>query len=112
MTAYPQGHPANDLAVYLHAEDYLQTLRLLDALLGTRADKVDLGYRPDGAGAWVDWPLLGAGKLSSTEIAVVDIAQAAAVLEHHGGTAPRLRGVVVDVVSTVVGKNLAPSDRH
>jgi len=59
MTAYPQGNPANDLEVYLHAQDYPQRLRLLDALLGAWADRADLGYGPEGPGAWVDWPLHG-----------------------------------------------------
>jgi hypothetical protein len=59
----------------LHADDAPLSLSVLRALVGHRADREQLGYRPDEWGADVDWDLLATGKLSTTEKATVHIAR-------------------------------------
>jgi hypothetical protein len=88
---------------HLHLDDYPQTLRLLSAVLGHRADRDDLGYSPTDHGAHVDWDRLTSGKLSSTETATVRVAQGCATLERAGGAPPELAGVIVAVVTAVAG---------
>jgi hypothetical protein len=69
---------------HLHADDVPLSLAVLRALVGHRADREQLGYRPDEWGADVDWNLLATGKLSTTEKATVHIAQGCAIIERHG----------------------------
>jgi hypothetical protein len=73
---------------YLHRDDTPLTLRLLDGLLGQRADRAELGYQTDEQGAVVDWDRLTTGTLSTTEVAVVHIALGCAIAERHGGPLP------------------------
>jgi hypothetical protein len=73
---------------HLHADDVPLTLSVLRALVGHRADREQLGYRPDEWGADVDWDLLASGKLSTTEKATVHIARGCAIIERHGGGLP------------------------
>jgi len=76
-------------SVHLHLDDAPGALAILAALLGHRSDRKALGYDPDEYGAEVDWDLLTTGKLSTTEIAAVRIAQGVATVERHGGGLPR-----------------------
>jgi hypothetical protein len=73
---------------HLHANDAPLSLAVLRALVGHRADREQLGYRPDGWGADVDRDLLASGKLSTTEKATVHIARGCAIIERHGGGLP------------------------
>ncbi len=73
---------------HLHADDVPLSLSVLRALVGHRADREQLGYRPDEWGADVDWDLLASGKLSTTEKAIVYIARGCAIIERHGGGLP------------------------
>jgi hypothetical protein len=82
----------------MHRDDYPTTLRLLAELAHGRA--LD-GYELTDVGANVDWEALADENLSSTEVAVVHIAQGVATLERHGGTSTRLRNAVVRAVTDV-----------
>jgi hypothetical protein len=73
---------------HLHADDAPLSLAVLRALVGYRADREQLGYRPDECGTDVDWDLLASGKLSATEKATVHIARGCAIIERHGGGLP------------------------
>lgn len=86
---------------HLHLDDYPETLRLLSALVGARADKERLGYSATEHGAFVDWERMIAGPLSSTEVAIAHIARGCAILERAGGVPPRLADVVGEVVRGV-----------
>jgi len=74
------------------------------AVVGHRQDAEEFGYRATDVGAEVDWDLLTSSEtpLSSTEQgALLTVAKGCAILEYHGGLAPRLRGVVAAVVDAV-----------
>lgn len=86
---------------HLHVDDCPQTLQLVAALVGHRADSEELGYVATEHGAWIDWDQLAAGRLSSTEIATVHIARGCAALERAGGLPGRLAGRVIDTVNDV-----------
>ena len=73
---------------HLHADDAPLSLSVLRALVGHRADREQLGDRPDEWGADVDWDLLASGNLSTTEKATVHIARGCATIERHGGGLP------------------------
>ena len=55
---------------HLHLDDYPQTLRLLAALVGDRADKERLAYTPTEYEAFVDCERLSTAAMSSTEVAI------------------------------------------
>jgi hypothetical protein len=50
---------------HLHADDAPLSLAVLRPLLGHRADREQLGYRPHECGADVDWDLLTSGNGTS-----------------------------------------------
>ncbi len=80
--------------VHRHRDDVPDTLALLGALLGDRS-KLPEGYILSTTGADVDWDLLLESWLSTTEKAVVHIANGCAILERHGGGLPlELRSAV------------------
>lgn len=86
---------------HLHTDDFPETLALLDRLLSDR-DTPPAGYQPDESGADVDWELLAASYLSTSQKAVVHIAHGCAMLERHGGgLAPELRWQVRATVNSV-----------
>jgi hypothetical protein len=85
--------------VHLHKDDCPVTLGLLQAVIRGRPND---GFETTDSGAYVEWVEIGA-RLSSTEDAVVRIAQGLAIIERHGGGVPeRLRGAVIDAVAAVV----------
>ena len=88
---------------WLHRADYPHTLRLLEELLGHRQDREELGYSAEEDGAEVDWEVLTStdATVSSTEHAVLLIAQGCSILERHGGLPPRLGSTVAAVVEAV-----------
>jgi hypothetical protein len=88
---------------WLHRADYAHTLRLLQEVVGNRADHEELGYLPEEDGADVDWEALTSpeAKVSSTEHAVLLIAHGCSIIERHGGLPPRLRGTVAAIVEAV-----------
>lgn len=88
---------------WLHRADYANTLRLLEEVVGHRHDREELGYSPEQDGAEVDWEALTStdAKVSSTERAVLLIAQGCSILERHGGLPPRLGSTVAAVVEAV-----------
>lgn len=88
---------------HLHRDDYPNTLQLVAAVVGHREDAEELGYRTTDVGADLDWDLLTSfdAPLSSTETGALLIPHGCAILEHHGGLPPRLKGVVAAVVDAV-----------
>lgn len=103
--------------VHLHLDDHPATLELLAALFSRRGDRdtARLGYEATEHGAWVDWATLAESGLSSTERAVILIAQGCAVLERAGGLPDDLAQVVVDVVARVApasrSRGITPAER-
>lgn len=76
-------------AHHIHLDDAPDSLAILHALLGHRADRAaEIGYVIDETGAMVDWDLLENSWLSTTEVATVQIARACATVEAHGGGLP------------------------
>ena len=86
--------------VHLHRDDVPDTLALLNALLGDRTHPAP-GYAPDETGADVDWARLADGYLSTSEKAVVHIANGSSVLKRQGGGLPiELRWQVLAAVKS------------
>lgn len=93
---------------HLHGDDHPATLKLLAEVLDAKhvgsAKVSEVGYEPTTTGAWVDWDLLEASGLSTSERGIVTIARGCATLEVHGGTMPHSEAVIT-TVSTVMGRS-------
>lgn len=83
--------------IHLHRDDCPATLRLIAEVVGPHGRP---GYEPTDVGAYVDWIEL-ASRMSSTEDAVLRIAQGLAILERRGGNG-RLKQAVVDAVEAAM----------
>ena len=73
---------------HLHREDYPETLAVLNAVVGDRT--IPIVWEPTEVGAHVDFDAAHQSFLSTTEVAVFDIARGLHTLEWHGGPPPRV----------------------
>lgn len=83
--------------VVLRQDEHMATVALLDELLHGHRDAGGIGYDRGDAPAVrvVDWDALGRSYLSTTEKAIVQLAEGIFRLERHGGgVPPRLRDTV------------------
>lgn len=92
-------------ARYYHRGDYPGTLEVLTALAKGR-DLSTIGFELDDTGAEIDWVALHTSWLSTTEKAVVHIAEGVALAERAGGLPPHLSGPVLAVVIGIVDVTL------
>lgn len=76
------------MKTHLHREDYPQTLAVLNAVVGDR--QIPTVWEPTDVGAHVDFDAAHDSFLSTTEVAVFDIARGIRTLEWHGGPPPRV----------------------
>lgn len=95
--------------IHVHRDDAPDTLGVLQALMANRHD-TPAGYEPTDTGAWVDWDALARSWLSTTEIAVVDIARGLYTLERAGGASPTMTPALATAFTNELRRQAATAE--